>query len=321
MNRYDVFNGDADGICALHQLRLHEPAEAVLITGVKRDIRPLEKLPPEREALRGARVTVLDISLDSNRESLPSLLESGAEVVWFDHHYAGEIPDHPGLETHIDPAPDVCTSLLVDAHIGGVHRAWAVTAAFGDNLAASAHKAAEPLGLDEKSLGDLQSLGELLNYNGYGESPADLHFAPDALYRAVRPFADPLEFYRVAPEVERLGRGFLVDMAQAGSRGPILDESAGRVFRFPCEPWARRVMGVYANRLANEKPELATGLIVDNPDGSLRISVRAPKSRPEGADALCRAFPPGGGRTAAAGVNALPESDLPNFLEAFREAF
>ena len=63
------------------------------------------------------------------------------------------------------------------------------------------------------------------------------------------------------------------------------------------------------------------GLIVDNADGTLRISVRAPKARPEGADALCRAFPSGGGRKAAAGVNALPETDLPKFLEAFEAGF
>ena len=36
---YDVFNGDADGICALIQLRLVEPRpDATLVTGVKRDI-------------------------------------------------------------------------------------------------------------------------------------------------------------------------------------------------------------------------------------------------------------------------------------------
>ena len=38
MARYDVFNGDADGICALLQLRLAAPADSTLITGVKRDI-------------------------------------------------------------------------------------------------------------------------------------------------------------------------------------------------------------------------------------------------------------------------------------------
>ena len=43
---YDVFNGDADGICALHQLRLAEPRPtAELVTGVKRDIRLLHGLP------------------------------------------------------------------------------------------------------------------------------------------------------------------------------------------------------------------------------------------------------------------------------------
>ena len=33
MKFYDVFNGDADGLCALHQLRLAEPRDAVLVTG------------------------------------------------------------------------------------------------------------------------------------------------------------------------------------------------------------------------------------------------------------------------------------------------
>jgi hypothetical protein len=42
---YDVFNGDADGICALHQLRLANPRDAVLLTGVKRDIALLQRVP------------------------------------------------------------------------------------------------------------------------------------------------------------------------------------------------------------------------------------------------------------------------------------
>ena len=35
MTYYDVFNGDADGICALQQLRLHEPRDAVRVTGIE----------------------------------------------------------------------------------------------------------------------------------------------------------------------------------------------------------------------------------------------------------------------------------------------
>ena len=38
MTRFDVFNGDADGLCALQQLRLAQPRETPLVTGVKRDI-------------------------------------------------------------------------------------------------------------------------------------------------------------------------------------------------------------------------------------------------------------------------------------------
>jgi hypothetical protein len=38
MTAIDIFNGDADGICALTQLRNAEPRDARLVTGVKRDI-------------------------------------------------------------------------------------------------------------------------------------------------------------------------------------------------------------------------------------------------------------------------------------------
>ena len=41
---YDVFNGDADGICALLQLRLEEPLVSTRITGIKRDIALLERV-------------------------------------------------------------------------------------------------------------------------------------------------------------------------------------------------------------------------------------------------------------------------------------
>ena len=76
MNQYYVFNGDADGLCALHQLRLADPSTAGLITGVKRDIKLLDRV----EANAGDRVTVLDISLDSNRKGLMRLLEMGVTV-------------------------------------------------------------------------------------------------------------------------------------------------------------------------------------------------------------------------------------------------
>ena len=89
MNLIDVFNGDADGICALHQLRLAEPGDSELVTGPKRDISLLKRV----RAGAGDRVTVLDIALSKNRDALDRLLEAGAQVRYFDHHQPGDIPD------------------------------------------------------------------------------------------------------------------------------------------------------------------------------------------------------------------------------------
>ena len=104
MRQIDVFNGDADGLCALHQLRLAEPADAELVTGLKRDIELLARVRADADC----EITVLDISLDRNRAALERLLGEGARLRWFDHHYAGHAPTHPRLELHIDPAPSVC---------------------------------------------------------------------------------------------------------------------------------------------------------------------------------------------------------------------
>ena len=185
MAHFDVFNGDADGICALHQLRLAAPCESTLVTGVKRDINLLKRVT----AKPGDTVTVLDISLDKNREDLERLLANDVSVSYFDHHFAGDIPDSANLKTHIDTAGDVCTGLLVNRSLNNAHLPWAVTALFGDNLYDAARDAAASLGLDDSQLKQLQTLGTLLNYNGYGSALDDLYFAPDDLYRKVQPYA------------------------------------------------------------------------------------------------------------------------------------
>lgn len=314
---YDVFNGDADGICALHQLRLHEPREAELVSGVKRDIKLLAKIG---EVAAGDRITVLDISLDSNKEDLLRLLQC-AGVFYADHHFAGEIPGSPLLEAHIDPSPDCCTSLIVDRLLGGGYRAWAVAAAFGDNLHEAARKTAADLGLGNEKLAALRELGELFNYNGYGRTVADLHFSPQELYRAVQPFADPFAFIEQSPALPALREGFRQDMERARACRAEAIEGVGRIFHFPGEPWARRVSGVFSNEKAREKPDLATALLVDSQDGFYLVSVRAPLTRKQGADTLCRAFPTGGGRAAAAGINALPEAMLADFTDSFARVF
>ena len=94
---FDIFNGDADGILALHQFRLHNPQpDATLVTGVKRDIKLLSKI----QNVRNSNITVFDISLDSNRDALLPLLDQNNTIVYFDHHFAGNFPETELLTTH-----------------------------------------------------------------------------------------------------------------------------------------------------------------------------------------------------------------------------
>jgi len=316
MAHYDIFNGDADGICALHQLRLAHPLESRLITGVKRDITLLERVV----AQPGDEITVLDISLDKNRAALLAVLERGARVEYFDHHFPGEIPEHPAFNAHIDRAADVCTSLLVDRHLQGRHRIWAVVGAFGDNLRQSALRAAEPLGLDAGQLEALQSLGECLNYNGYGETVADLHFPPDELYRLVRGHTDPYTFIAEEPAFRRLQQGYAEDMARAEALAPEFATGRSALYFLPDAAWSRRVGGSFGNRLAQAWPNRAHALLTRRRDG-YTVSVRAPLTAPTGADELCQRFESGGGRKAAAGINGLPEARLDDFVRQFRAAW
>ncbi len=317
MTRYDVFNGDADGLCALQQLRLEEPVAAIQVTGVKRDIGLLERVP----ARPGDRITVLDIALERNRKALDRVLAAGASVRYFDHHFPGEIPVHPGLDCHVETRPDQGTSLLVDGYLNGRRRAWAVVGTFGDNFDATARRAAAPLGLAESDLQRLRDLGIYLNYNGYGETLADLHFAPDELFRRLHPYADPLAFVAEDSAFAALSAGYADDMARARAVAPTLDGERHRLFILPAQAWARRVGGVLANALAQQSPERAHALLTQLPAGGFLVSIRAPLAHPDGADALCREFATGGGRKAAAGIDALPEADYDRFVARFCAAF
>lgn len=316
--RFDVFNGDADGLCAVQQFRLAFPGESRLVTGVKRDIALLKKV----DAAARDEVNVFDISLDKNRESLAALLAKDVQVRYFDHHYAGDIPDADNLDAHIDTTSDTCSALIVDRFLEGRYRAWAVVGAFGDNVDAGARQAAAGLGLDNEQLGLLRDLGIYLNYNGYGTVVADLHFDPAALAVRMQPYADPLQFIEQEREVfETLQAGSRADLARAEATPPEIETDKVALYRFPAEPWARRVSGVFSNQLATADPDRAHALLTELPQGSYLVSVRAPLNDKRGADELCRRFPSGGGRKAAAGINELPAAMYDEFVAAFKSIY
>jgi len=213
-------------------------------------------------------------------------------VRYFDHHFPGAIPEHPGLDAHIETFPHKGTSLLVDDFLGGKCRAWAVVGTFGD-----------------------------MNYNAYGARLEDLYLAPDELFRRLRPYADPCAFIAADPAFRTLRAGYAEDTARARALKPELTDDRYALYILPAEPWARRASGLLANQLARTSAQRPHALLTRLPNGGFVVSVRAPMATGTGADALCRQFPTGGGRKAAAGIDYLPDDSYDEFVRQFIAAF
>lgn len=317
MKYIDVFNGDADGICSLVQLRWAEPRRSELITGVKRDIQLLDRIIHEH----GRYITVLDISLASNRAALDRLLSNDNRIHYFDHHESGMRPDHVNLTAYIDEDPNTSTALLVNTYLKGKYARWAVVGAFGDNQDKSARLLAGQCGLSDQETEGLRRLGVCINYNGYGESLNDLHYSPKALYEKLACYSDPRDLLRDDSGVFRsLESVYADDMANAVGVSALPGSTDSQaVFILPCQPWARRVNGVLGNHLTNIHPQRAHAILVSKRDGHYAVSVRAPQTKKQGALSLCKQFKTGGGRAAAAGINDLPARDVDAFVAAFRQ--
>ena len=316
MADYDVFNGDADGICSLLQLRITDPRpDAKIVTGRKRDITLLDRV----NAGEGDHVTVLDISMRNNAADLSRILEAGAFVFYADHHNVGETPvTHKNLNAHINLAPEMCTAVIINNILKGAHVGWAVTGAFGDNFPALAKKISQGFDFDFKAL---DRLGMLLNYNGYGATLDDLHFHPKDLFMACLPYGSPEDFLNDKTEAyHKLEDGYEADFTVATSAKTLLETETTLALLLPDIASSRRVSGVYGNQLAQEYPKRAHAILTRNQD-SYVVSVRAPLNKRAGADTLCLQFESGGGRAAAAGINKLDEAQVDRFLSAFKTQF
>jgi hypothetical protein len=319
MSRIYAFNGDADGLCALQQLRLAagQGGDDVLVTGVKRDIALLERV----RASAGDECTVLDVSLDSNRAGLVSVLATGASVRYFDHHFAGEIPQSGKLELHIDPNPKLCTSLIVDKYLDGRFRPWAAAGAFGDSLTDEGRAAAKEAGLGDADTESLRELGLAVNYNAYGETVADLHVPPVDLAHEMLPYPSPLDFAKASPTFRRLADGFHEDMELARRLEPLRKVAGAILFVLPDAAWARRASGTLANDLAKAHKGSAVAIVSPKKEGGYLVSIRVPSDAKVSAEEFCRRFPTGGGRKTAAGINHLPGAELDGFALSFENQF
>ena len=315
---FDVFNGDADGIIALVQLRLAQPKESQLITGVKRDISLLKQVSPGQ----ADSVTVLDISMEKNSAALQDLLAQQVNVLYVDHHRPGDIPKHECLKAVINIDANTCTSLLVNELLEGKYVNWAIAAAFGDNMKAAATALAEQVGLSKEQQAQLEALGIYINYNGYGRDVEDLHFHPAELFKLLVKYTDPLALIADSKSVfATLEAAYQQDMAKAKSAEVLFDGPSCKVVQLADEAWARRVSGVFGNELANASPDKAHAVLTLNADLTYTVSVRAPLNNKQGADVICTQFPTGGGRAAAAGINNLPQEKLEAFIEAVSQYY
>lgn len=319
MKHIDIFNGDADGICALLQLHHAHPRDSFeLVTGVKRDISLVEKIRCQPDDI----VTVLDISLEKNLTAIQRLLTQGNKILYIDHHFPGEIPQADQLTAIINTSPETCTSLLTHGFVQGGFAEWAVTGAFGDNLESAATALATKIGLTLAQRQQLQKLGTYLNYNGYGSDLSDLHFSPAELFQLLRPYSNPLHFIKALPDVfSRLETGYNSDMSKAKSAEIICNSAYTQTILLPNKTWARRVSGVYGNALANQNPSKAHAVLTEKANGNFLVSVRAPQNNKTGADDICRQFPSGGGRKGAAGINDLPAQELGSFLQTLEQQY
>ncbi|WP_150464666.1 DHH family phosphoesterase [Francisella sp. XLW-1] len=311
----DIFNGDADGILSLIQLRKALPVASnshTLITGVKRDISLCKDV--SNQDANDAVVIVLDISYDKNYQDIERLLHYVSQITYFDHHQADQLISNSRLKAHIDTSADTCTALIVSNSLDKKYHLWAIAAAYGDNLHHIADNEADLLKLNSEQKAQLKELGVLINYNGYGSTIDDLYYHPADLYHELIKYETPFDviadkhscFYK-------LKQGYEDDSKNLDNLD-IEDFNKLKLVKLPNQPWARRVSGTLGNDLANKYRDKAIIIATTKDSGNYLISLRAPKNKPFGAADICSQFATGGGREAAAGVNDLLKGELDIFV-------
>ena len=144
---------------------------------------------------------------------------------------------------------------------------------------------------------------------------------PSELYLSLLHTADPFRFMRNEPVFRQISEARRQDLKFAQQTKPEMALAGASVYMLPDAPWSRRVRGVFGNELANDSPELAHAILTPNAQGGYTVSVRAPLAKRMGADALCRQFATGGGRSTAAGIDHLPTDQLREFVRRLDQAF
>ncbi len=316
-----LFNGDADGLIAQRILEMHLGAPDLRITGLKRDIKLLQKLPP----MEAGHIHALDISLRQNQPELLTILaKENLNVTWYDHHDPGEVEPHPRLHLHIYQSSGTCSAVIVNAVFGRQQGLWAAMAAFGDAVPDTAKALIDEVGVSHAESNLLQRSGILLNYNAYGEKISDVLFDPADLAKRMSQFTSALDFCQEESIFGPLTQQFVSDQSMCKNLTALNDSEAAQAYLAPDAPWARRYLATWANEHILDHPLQALALIHPRAGGDFQVSIRAPRGTPgvvPSAASLASEFTTGGGRKLAAGINVLPAHDLERFVKRFERFF
>ena len=316
MNSFDIFNGDADGLCGITQLRLANPKQSTCVTGVKRN----NILLNDARLSGNSQLTVVDISLHSNLRGLTRALDQECSVEWFDHHHPGVIPKHRNLVTHIDTDPRVCSSLIINKLLNNRFAHWAIVAAFGDNLEESAYSLATTCGTPQVTIDVLKDLGVCINYNSYGACIEDLHYHPETLYNIMQEFDEPMSLVAETDILPTLKAHYEADLTYARNTPVKVINEYVAIAILPNTKWARRINGIYANTLSNHFPDRAHAILIEKSDG-YTVSIRAPKANPVNAQVVALKFETGGGRHAAAGIQHFTADEINKLVHELTQQY
>ena len=247
-------------------------------------------------------------------------MRDGAAVEYFDHHFTGDAPLPGGVVAHIDTSPRVCTGMLVDRHLHGRQRIWAVVAAFGDNLVDAACDLAASLSVTTGALEALKDLGDALTHNSYSDRVEDAIVPPGRARASSSPTPIRCASLRRARVRGHRRRATARHRTRPRHRAGARAARGAGVRAARCGLGAPRARHLRQRGRQRASPRSRMRCVTVREDGDYAVSVRAPRARPHGADALCRKFG-GNGRAAAAGIGRLPREELGEFVARLAERY
>lgn len=164
---------------------------------------------------------------------------------------------------------------------------------------------------------------DILKYNSYGGSIADLRYDLTELCRIASLQQSPFDFTHNHPEVfRRLTEGFKEDLDKGLAIPPSHENGVAAIVCMPNDPWTRRINGVLGNELANRYPDRAHVVVTHTLNSNmLQVSIRAPRATLEGLMPLLAAVAGGGGRKIEAGIKAIEARPVEELWRVPLEAY